>query len=359
MHYRAPALLLVTMVGVVTFTAAQTDNSNLDPSTNAIPTANQRHLGMMPSLTGSVTGMDGIPLHDIRIEVHSVGTGALVATCFSNSVGGFELQNLRPGSYEIIAVSGLNEGRENVQVQNGMANVAVRVPTRAPAPSTGTVSVVELRTPEKARHLVEKAHEALARNHDDDALKAVNAALEIAPEYPAGLTLRAILELNQEHPDQAINDLDHAIKSDPSYGTAYVTLGAVYNHMGRFDDALRSLDRASIYSPKSWQCAFEMAKAYMAKRDYSHALQQINRADSLGSKEVADSIHLFRGYALLGQKEFAAATRELEAYLTAKPNGPTAASVRAALAEVKTVLARQSSNLTLTPAMAGFFGSTH
>lgn len=287
-----------------------------------------------------------------------MGTGAVIATCYSNAGGSFEALNLRPGTYEVVAVDGIREARENVLLEGGMASVNLRMggASASSAPKMGTVSIAELKAPEKARHLTQKAHDALRKSHREEAQKEIDQALAIAPDYPDALTTRAVLRLSANQPQAAIEDLDRAVKVDPSYGPAYLVLGAVFNQMGRYDEALRSLDRGSIYDPKSWQCAFESSKAWLGKREYARAVEQLNRAEKLTVRGMMAPIHLLRGYALMGEKHFAQASTDLEAYLSAEPNSELAGSARAALAQAKTFMVEKPDTLVL-PAMTGVFAS--
>jgi tetratricopeptide (TPR) repeat protein len=310
------------------------------------------------SITGVVASMNGSPLHDIRIEVRSVTTGMVVATCYSDRGGGFMAYHLRNGVYEIAAFDGANETRERVDLESGGTNVNLRLPEHAAPPSAGTVSVAQLKTPEKARNLVEKARSALRKNKVADAEKYLNAALQVAPDNPVALTLRALMRVNANQTEAAIEDLDQAVKADPTYGPAYLLLGSAFNDLGRFDEALRSLDRESIYEPKSWQCALEMAKSWLGKHEYGRALQQLDRAQALGAAApTMGPIHVLRGYALIGEKHFAEAGTELQAYLATEPNGQLAGSVRATIVRVQTMLSEQMAAVPLTPKTSGIFAS--
>jgi Tfp pilus assembly protein PilF len=354
MQYRALSVLLGLGMAATTMCSAQfQDYRNDNP--------NESQTLVRPMLAGIVMAADGTPLNNIRIEVHQLGTGALVGTSYSQVNGAFDIPNVRSGQYEVMAVNGLDESRERVDLNGAPANLTLRMPGRAAVPSSspnsGTVSVAEMRTPEKARRLVEKARTDLEKGRPVDAQKHIAEALAIAPEYSDALTARAAMELQSNQTQAAIDDLDHAIKADPSYSQAYLVLGATYNHIGRYDDALRTLDRSSMYAPKSWQCPFEMAKAWLGKGDYAHAMQQLNKAEGLGAMKLAGSMHLMKGYALMGQKQFDQAAAELQAYLTAEPQGEVAGSVRAALAKMKTDMAQSPATVTL-PAMTGFFAQT-
>jgi uncharacterized surface anchored protein len=101
--------------------------------------------------------MDGSPLHDIRIEVHSLATGAILQVSNSGLNGTFMVSNLRPGNYEVVAVDGLSETRQVVSLQSESATVSLRLSKASSAPKRGTISVASLKIPEKAQRLIEKS----------------------------------------------------------------------------------------------------------------------------------------------------------------------------------------------------------
>lgn len=355
MQHRARFLFLALAIGTTTICFAQFTEF----STSTLPQNPQG--STQPSISGTIFGMDGAPLHDIRIEVRALGNGSVVQICNSGVNGSFIAFGLRPGTYEIVAVDGLNQAQQEIQVDGMPSTVVLRMPNRngSPVPpGRGTISVAQLKVPEKARHLADKAKSAMAKGKNDDAEKLLNESLAISPDYADALTLRATLELTNNQPQPALDDLDHAVKADPSYGPAYLVLGALYNQMGRYDEALRSLDRSSMYDPTSWQCAFETSKAWIGKHDYQHAIQQLNRAQALGGERIATQVHLLRGYAFMGAKEFQQAGVELEAYLNADPKSEISGSVRAALARIRTLMAQRQDSVPL-PAMTGIFATAH
>jgi len=349
MHYRPLSLLLGIMAATTALGTAQIAEYRTggdSPDTNLLTHS---------ALTGTVTSADGSPLNNIRIEVRRIGVNGPAASTYSHVNGTFDFSSLRPGSYEVVAIDRVFESREQLSVQNQVVSISLRMPgSRSVAPGRGTISIAELKVPEKAKHLLEKAQSAQTKGHADEACKQVEEALLVAPDYAAALSFRAALKLSRNEAQSALDDLDHAVKADPTFAQAYMLLGATFNQMGRYDEALRSLDRSSMYDPKSWQCSYEMSKAWMGKHDYAHAIQQLNRAESLGAAKVAGQLHLLKGYAFMGQKQFDQARTELQAYLTAEPNGNLAGSVRAALAQIETQMTQSPTALTL-PTMTGIF----
>lgn len=346
MCHRAGPFLLLVSFAATSFCTAQSSGLGGEAPPLQISTGQSE-------ISGSVQSVNGAPLHDIRIEVRAPGTTNTIATCYSNQSGGFTAQNLTPGNYEVIATDGLRQAHERVEVAPGVTNVRLHMSRANDAsPKIGTISVIELKTPERARGLTAKAHNAIRKNHRDEAKKEVEKALAIAPDYPDALTTRAVLELADDKMQSAKEDLDHAVKIDPSYGPAYLVLGAVFNQLGRYDEALLSLERGSTYDPKSWQCAFEASKAWMGKHDYENAVAQLNRAERLGASRALAPIHLLRGYALIAEKRFEQARRDFESYLSAEPHGQHAGMARAALAKISTYMAQAPDSLAI-PAMTG------
>ncbi len=348
MRYRAFLLVLGMAAGPL-LCSAQFTNFQRNPLTDA-------DVHLRSSLSGRVVGKNGKPLHDIRIEVRSLRSAGLEQSCFTASDGTFHFTQLPPGRYEVVSIDGSREARQQVSLYTGEASVYLRMSSGENATGQSSVSVAQLKTPEKARRLMDKARDAFNKNRTPEVTKYLDAALAVAPDYADALTTRAILKMDSRQEDSAVEDLDHAIKADPGYGPAYLVMGALFNQRGRFDDALRSLDRDATFEPRSWQCAYEMAKAWLGKHDYEHALQQLKRAESLGGVKMLGAIHILRGYALLGQRHFEQANREFEAYLSSEPRGEMVGRIRVVLAQVKTQLAERSDTVP-SIALSGLFGA--
>lgn len=289
-----------------------------------------------------------MPLHDIRIEVHSTTTGATLETCFTDATGTFQAYHLPAGTYELIATHGVDETTARVMVDSGTVQAKLQLPEASVSPKQGTISIAELRVPDKVKQLVGKARTALTKGLMGEAEKFVQSALAIAPNYADALTMHAVLRLHANDKQTALNDLDSAVKADPTYAPAYLVLGSTFNQMGRYDEALRSLDRSSMYDPRSWECAFEMAKSYLGKRDYARTLMQLDRAQSLGGAQASTPSHIVRGYALMGERHFDQAASEFEAYLAAEPKSDLAPRLRMTIAQLKTSMV-QNAAVPLTP----------
>jgi len=68
-------------------------------------------------ITGCVHDQTGIALESARVEAHDLRSGRLLASAYTNGNGIFELTGLPQGIYEIVALSGVNESRQEVKLQ--------------------------------------------------------------------------------------------------------------------------------------------------------------------------------------------------------------------------------------------------
>ena len=267
-------------------------------------------------------------------------SGTVVASGYSLPNGSFSFIDLPGGRYELRAMSGLLEARERVDTQSLDQQVTLQLAQPSARASGGgaTVSVVEMRIPDKAKKEFEKAEQAFARHKLDEAQAHCAKALEASPTYSRALTLTALLDLSNNKLEDAAHLAEQAVKSDYNYGLGYVVLTSVYNAMRRYDDAFRTIEHAIPLVPNSWQAHFEMAKALLGKGDFQRALVSSDRALQT-AKQDYPLIHLVRAHALLGLKSYTDAMTELEKYLGADPDSADNAAVRKTLDQVKAFVA--------------------
>jgi Tfp pilus assembly protein PilF len=288
------------------------------------------------AIAGTVRTLNDTPVNNARVEVHDSRTGQYVNGSYTNDNGSFELTNIPNGNYDVTITQGLHESRELVTVQGLPVTLTVRLPidNTPRAGNNNTVSVSEMKIPEKARQHLRKAQEAMQKQRTDEAWKEVSRAIEIAPSFAEALTARAVLRMDKGDMQAAIDDLQAAITADENFPVAYVVMGAAYNFLDKFNDAERVVERAITLNPASWQAYFELGKAELGKQDYEASLRNLNKAASMAPKEYGP-IHLVRAHAYLGLKNYPEAMSELEAYLERNPQSPNAEEARKTLDQVR------------------------
>jgi tetratricopeptide (TPR) repeat protein len=292
------------------------------------------------SIGGVIQDTQNNGLKDVRVELADAN-GAVVGSAYTSASGRFEFNQLAPGTYTVVATSGLQRASERVDATNFSNTVTVRM-QGAGKPADGvegnSISIAQYRVPAKAREAYRKAHEAVEKGKMDDAGKHLTKALELCPDYADALTLRGVLELNQKDSQAAIADLDKAIKADGNYAMAYLVMGSALNMQSKFDEAIRSLQRGESLAPNYWQAYFELGKSYIGKADYPAALRQLERAESLTPAEYP-LISLLRAHALLSMKQFPEAMSALQSYLAKDPQGPNNAQAHKMLEQAQAFVA--------------------
>jgi len=274
------------------------------------------------SVSGTVQDMHNHPLKDVRVELTNAN-GVVVNSAYTSVSGNFEFSHVPPGSYTVLATSGLQQSSEHVEANTWTSMVAIHMQT-ADKPEDGVagnaISVAQYKVPGKARDEYRKAHEEMEKGKLEEAGKHLGRALEIYPDYADALTLRAVLELNQHNSDSAMADLDKAVKADANYAMAYMVMGSALNMQSKFDEAIRALQRGESLAPSFWQAHFEMGKSYIGKGDYSAALSHLQRAQAMTQKEYP-LIYLLQAHALLAMKQYPEAMSALQVYLQKEPSG--------------------------------------
>ncbi len=296
------------------------------------------------TISGTVRGVDNSPVANARVEARDL-TGTTVTAAYTDQLGGFMLDNLPAGDYEVVVTKGVNEARERV-ISDGINNsVQLRMNVRQAAEDGSTsVSVAQFKVPDKARKEFQKGQEALNKNKLDEARKHAEKALSVYPKYADALTLRGILEMNDNEIQAAMSDFDTAMKSDPNCAMAYMAMGAALNTTGKYQDAERSLLRAASLQPGAWQAYFELGKASLGEGNYMQALKYVTRASEI-SQEYPP-IHLVKAHALLGLKRYQEAVTELEVYLTRDSSGPASDAARKTLTAARAFVNAQAQQMT-------------
>ncbi|HYX53706.1 MAG TPA: carboxypeptidase regulatory-like domain-containing protein [Candidatus Limnocylindrales bacterium] len=347
MRFRSPHVLFPCFV--LLFALAQTSFAQF----GAMPSMSDRgpdthfnHMGHeMSSLSGTVVSMAGEhPLGNVKVDLSEGATGKPVSTTYTDNAGSFSFSGVSSGNYLITATAGLVQVSDRIDISATAAPVTLRVPDKQSAADragadSNTVSVAQMRVPEKARAELAKAQELSSKGKLDDAQKHLAKSLEIFPDYADALTFRAVMRLSSDLPG-AEADLQHAIKADGNYAMAYTVLGAALNAQGKFDQALNTLNRAISLAPMAWQNFFEMAKAYDATAKYQEGLQHIQKAFSL-TAEIFPPMLLLRAHCLMGVHEFGNAVTDLEAFLKKDPSGANADTARHLLAQAQQMMAKK------------------
>jgi len=105
------------------------------------------------SISGTLHTVQGVPVANARVELLDGGTGQVKDSTYTNPNGSFTLMRIADGIYEVVAVSGLEETRERLQVHGelSMLNLVLRRAGESAtrAGNRATVSVAQMKVPER------------------------------------------------------------------------------------------------------------------------------------------------------------------------------------------------------------------
>jgi len=332
MFYRP--LLLLTIVLFTVCCCAQSPEQmpgmSLPGNFDRVPTQSP----FLSTITGSVHDMSGHPVNNVRIEITDVENGRSLGLTYTSANGNFEMDNVPSGDLELVATAGTVEARSRLDAASDR-QLNVRLPINGPvAGNQSAVSVTQLNIPGKARHLLEKAEQAVRLARLDEAFGFVQKALVCYPNYAKALILRGVLNMQKGDNKDAEPDLEKAVELDYTDSTGVIALASLYNNEGQFDRAAQTLDHGISLNPNSWQAHLEMARSQLGKKDYTAALRSLDRAAAITPPSVT-LLPLYRAQALIGLKDYDGAISQLETYLTKSPNDPNSTQARSMLAKLK------------------------
>src|SRR5215472_1938481 len=78
------------------------------------------------SISGTVQDTQNNGIKDVRVEITDA-SGALIGSSFTNPAGRFEFSRLAPGTYLVVATSGLQQASERVDASNFSNSVSIRM----------------------------------------------------------------------------------------------------------------------------------------------------------------------------------------------------------------------------------------
>jgi tetratricopeptide (TPR) repeat protein len=124
----------------------------------------------------------------------------------------------------------------------------------------------------------------------------ITRAVELQPDKPDYLRLRAQHLAGKEKLDDALADVDRAIAMEADHAASHELRGMILLQMERYDDALASFDKASELAPDDARLDQHRGELYLKKGDPEKALEQLSKAlekqpDSISALLIRASLH--------------------------------------------------------------------
>jgi len=290
-------------------------------------------------LDGHIEG--DVPAHSLRVTLFGV-EHPYAESADVDHHGDFHFRNLAPGNYTVAVLrDGLGEIRRTVVVSSAVAGTSGVVRATIPYssaeaaanPAAGTVSVHQASIPRHAAVKFADAQRRLAGRDLEGAVRSLEEAVSIAPEYSAAWNALGVIAFQNGDDSRAQAFFRHSLDADPAAFEPLVNLGSALLKAGSSADALPFNQRAVQDRPDDALANAQLGMNYFKLGRFDDAEPYLLAAKRLDRAQFSQpQVFLAEIYARRGNR--AAAIRELEDVLEIRPDGPLSPSIRRNLAQL-------------------------
>ena len=210
-----------------------------------------------------------------------------------------------------------------------VVHVPTIVLTRMGGVEGAAISVTSMAAPEEARKAFEKARKLGSEKKFDEALKEVNKAVRIYPQYAIAWSLMAEIHRLQNQFDLAKKEYAQALAVDSKFVSPYFGLAAMAVVENKWADAAQLTEQLIALNPFAYPMAyyFDAAANYnLGKLDVAE--QSARKFQQMDSAHARPDIALLLGNILAAKHQYAEAAQLYRGFLLARPDAPNAEDVR-------------------------------
>jgi tetratricopeptide (TPR) repeat protein len=264
------------------------------------------------------------PSHAIRLTLVRDDTG-YPETVFTDSTGKYRLPTPRTQSVNyVVTIEGDRQNYGNTTalftLDRGIPNQTniflnpIKNEKGKPAGVVNAASNDE-NIPEKARTAYKQAMAAFKENKVDAAIKGLQQAISIYPQYVQAITDLGVVFMQLRRFDEAVETFKQAIAVDKRYFHARLNLGVVLTKQGKYREASEVLEPLFNENHGMLEVRLAYAKALRGAGELAEAEKvyrsTIDSGQHLTPQEQAN-LHFSLGVVLDRQGRFAQAVTELE-----------------------------------------------
>ena len=274
-------------------------------------------------LLGSVRDNTGKPVNALRISLTDDAYQP-IRTVFTDTSGRFKFNGLSSGTYYVkVEPAGMPYEEQMVKldlqalrIRGGSEpypiDLIVKRKREAAPEHTGTVFAQTV--PDTAKSEYEHGLNNVRDNKSDQAIAALQKAVELFPDYFMALELLGTEYVKRGEFDPAVPVLTHALEVNHAASKSMYALGVAQLKLHRPSEALRWLKNAAEIDTSNANVFMYLGLAYGGNGDFSESESAFKKAYQLGGDQIAE-VHLYLASIYDKQQRYAEAARELETYL--------------------------------------------
>ena len=180
----------------------------------------------------------------------------------------------------------------------------------------------------KAQEALDQGMQALRDDNLDAAEKALDQAMQLAPNNPNVLYVQGLLDLKKHDWIKAQGVLEKATQMEPNGARALAALGMALCNQKKYAEAIPPLEKSVQVDPASgWETRWTLAQSYYRSKRYEEALKVSQQAQT-ESNGQAPQVDLLVAEALTAVGRYEDSASVLRELLKKHSEGPEATTAR-------------------------------
>jgi Tfp pilus assembly protein PilF len=187
----------------------------------------------------------------------------------------------------------------------------------------------------KAKESLDKAVNALRDDNLEEAEKAIDQAIKLAPGNPDVLYVQGIIDLKRHEWTKAQTVLEKSAQIEPNHARTLAALGMALCNQEKYEEAVAPLEKSVQLDPNGgWETQWSLAKAYYHTEKYDASLKAAQQAQ-LESNGQAPQVDLLVAQSLVAVGRFEDSAQVLRGIIKNHSGSPEAATARRFLDRLK------------------------
>jgi len=271
-----------------------------------------------------------------------------IANTYTNDNGKADFRNVAVGEYHVVVSGdGIDTAASELfevdtrQVTQSLYVTVHRSPSseqNAAGSMPGTISASQLKVPEKARRLLDKANDEIAKQNWGLAAELLKKAVAVCPEYAMAYNNLGVVYERMNDVAREQQALEKAVSLDPHYAPAFQNLVKVYLRERTYARAETLLMKGLSADPNNSDYLTLMADVQYMEGHYDAAINAAQKVHALSNAHPSVA-HYIAAKAYQQEKRQDQALAEFQTFLKEEPDGPRADHVRDDMAKLQNVTA--------------------